>query len=126
MCRTVYSPRTSLTQPFMFTGLVLLELLVATTVASAGTSLSTALNVQLHCPLTASCSWTREVVKTLTASAILRVTVTVSTKGTCVWDSGSAIARDIEVLTPTPVGIQCPGSMSKRFLKLRLKSRAIY
>ena len=68
----------------MGTGQVLLGSMAVIAAASAGTSLSTALNVQLHCPLTASCTWGREVVKTFTASAILRVTVTASTKGKCV------------------------------------------
>ena len=46
----------------------------------------------------------------------------VSTKGRCVWDSGSAIAQDMEVVTPKLDGIQCPASISKKFLKLRFKS----
>ena len=119
----MYSPRTSLTQPSMCTGRVRLGSLAATATASAGTSLSTALNVQLLCPSTVSCTWLTEAVRILTASAILRDTVMVSTKEGCVWDSGSAIAPDMEVLTLTPVGIQCLGSISKKFLKLRLKSR---
>ena len=48
--RTVCSKRTSLTQPFMCTGLVLLDSVAATPAANAGTSLSMARNVQLPCP----------------------------------------------------------------------------
>ena len=41
-------------------------------------------------------------------------------KGAC--DSGSAIVTDtVEVMTPTPAGIQCPGSLLKKFLNLRLR-----
>jgi len=119
----VYSPRTSLTQPFMCTGLVLLELLVATAAASAGTSLSTALNVQLLCPLTASCTWLREVAKIFTAYAILRDTVAASTKERCAWDSGSVIVTDRRLPTPTRDTFQCPGTLSKKFLKLRISSQ---
>jgi len=56
----------------MCTGRVRLGSLAATAAASAGTSLSTALNVQLLCPSTVSCTWLTEAVRILTASAILR------------------------------------------------------
>ena len=56
------------------------------------------------------------------ASAISRDTVTTSTKARCEWDSGLAIVPVMEVLTPTQGGIQCPGSLLKKFQNLRLKS----
>jgi len=64
------------------------------------------------------------VVKIPFASAILRGTVTTSTKAKCAWDSGSLIVPDtVEVMTPTQAGIQCPGSLLRKFLNLRLRSR---
>jgi len=59
-------------------------------------------------------------------SAILRGTATKSTKATYAWDSGSLIVLDtVEVMTPTQAGIQCPGSLLKKFQNLRLRSRDI-
>ncbi len=121
--RTVCLPRTSLTQPSMFTGLVFSESTAVTIAANAGISLSTALSVQLPCQLTVLCTWGQEVVKIFSASAKLRGTVTTSTRGRCAWDSGSVIVPDLEALTPTQAGIQCPGSLLKKFLNLRLRSR---
>ena len=62
-------------------------------------------------------------VKIFTASAILRDTVTASTKGECVWDSGSVIVRVAHLATPTRDTFQCPGSLSKKFLRLRISSK---
>jgi len=107
----------------MCTGLVLLGSIAATAAASAGTSLSTEQNVQLLFPLTALCTWSKVVVKILTASAILRDTVTASTKGKCVWDSGSVIVRLTPLATPTRDTFQCPGSLSKKFPRLRISSK---
>ncbi len=125
--RTVCSPRTSLTHPSMFTLLVLLESTTVTVAANAGISLSTVLNVQLPCRLTVLCTCVKEVDHTLkifTVSAILRGTVTTSTKGRCALDSGSPIVPDsVEGMTPRQAGIQCPGSLLKKFLNLRLRSR---
>ena len=116
------SPKTSPTQLFMWPGLVFLMSTAAQVVANAGTSLSTARNVLLPCLLTVLCTWAvRAKLKIFIASAILRDTVTTSTKARCTWDSGSAIVQDMETLTPTQVGIQCPESSSKRFLKHRLR-----
>ena len=57
-------------------------------------------------------------------SAILRVTATTFTKARCAWDSGSLTVPDtVEVMTPTQAGIQCPGSLLKKFLNPRLRSR---
>ena len=58
-----------------------------------------------------------------TVSAILRGTVTKSTKGRCAWDSGSVIVPVTEMPTPTQAGIQCPGSLLKKFLNLRFRPR---
>ena len=65
-------------------------------------------------------------------SAILKIVeekalgtrLTTSTKAMCAWDSGLVIVLDtVEVMTPTQAGIQCPGSLLKKFLNLRLRSR---
>ena len=125
--RTVCSPRTSLTQLFMWPGLVLLESMAAQTVANAGTLLSTARNVQVPCLLTVLCTWVVQAkLLILTASAILRGTVSASTKARCAWDSGLVIALALPLETPTQVGIQCPGSSSKRSQKLKLRSWEIH
>ena len=70
--------------------------------------------------LTALCTWDGQR-RILTVSAILRVTVTTSTKERCAWDSGLAIVAVWETLTLTRVGIQCPGSLSRKFLRLSLR-----
>ncbi len=45
-------------------------------------------------------------------------------KARCAWDSGSVIVPDtVEVMTPRQAGIQCPGSMLKKFPNRRLRSR---
>ena len=121
--RSVCSPRTSLTLPSMFTGLAFLESPTVTTAANAGISLSTVLSVQLLCQLMVSCTWGNQRVKIFTASTILRGTVTTSTKARCAWDSGLVIVLDsVEVMTPEQAGIQCPGSLLKKFQNLKLRS----
>ncbi len=123
--RTVCSQRISLTHPSMFTGLEHLESMAVTVAANAGISLSTVLNVQLPCQLTVLCTWDQfQSPKILTASAKSRGTVTTSTKARCAWDSGSVTVPDpVEILTPTQAGIQCPGSLLKKFLSLSLRHR---
>ncbi len=120
------SSRTSLIHPSMFTGLVISESMAVTDVANAGTSLSTVLNVQLPCQLTGTCTCGQERITIYTVSAILRGTVTTSTKARCAWDSGSVTVAVMETLTPTLDIIQCPGSLLKKFLNLRLRSRDIH
>ena len=111
--RTAFSPRTFLTQG------------QAISVApNAGILLSTVLNVQLPCQLTVLCTRTKEMVKIVTVFVISRVTAITSTKARCAWDFGSVIVPDsVEVMTPTQAGIQCPGSLLKKFPNLRLRSR---
>ena len=95
-----------------------------TTAAYAGISLSTVLNVQVPFQLMVFCSCIKEVVKISFASAILRDTVTTSTKARYAWDSGSPIVLDsVEVLTPTLDTNECHESLLKKFLNPRLKSR---
>ena len=118
------SPRTSLTLHSMFTGLALLESTAVTAAVNAGIPLSTVLNVQALFQLMVLCTWRKEAVKIFIASAILRGTATTSTKARCAWYSGSLIVPDtVEVMTPTQGGIQCPGSLLKKFQNLRLRSR---
>ena len=94
-----------------------------TAAADAGISLSMALNVQDPFQLTVLCTCIKEVIKISFVSAILRGTATTSTKARCAWDSGLVIVLDMEMLTPTQAGIQCPGSLLRKFLNLRLRSR---
>ena len=107
----------------MFTGLVFLECMAVPHVVNAGISLSTVLNVQLPCQLTVLCTWVQQSLKIPTVSAILRDTVTTSTKESCAWDSGLGIVTDMETLMPTQAGFQCPGSMLRKFLNLSLRYR---
>ena len=119
------SPRTFLTPLFVWPGLVPLESTSVQAVANAGTSLSTAQNVQLPYPLTVWCTCGRATLKIFTAFAILRGTVTTSTKERCAWDSGLAtvqVDRE-ELVTPTRAGSLCRGSSLKKFLRLRPKCR---
>ena len=94
-----------------------------TAAANAGISLSTELNVQAPFQLTVLFTCIKEVVKISFAFAILRGTATTSTKARCAWDSGSVIVLDMEVMTPTQAGIQCPGSLLRKLPNLRLRSR---
>ena len=84
-----------------------------------------ALSVLVPCLLTELSTWLTAVAKISIASAILRDTVTTSTKERCAWDSGSAIAPHMETLMGTQDGIQYPGSLLKKFLKRKLKSGSI-
>ena len=122
--RTAFSLRTFLTQPSMFTGQAISESKAVTVAANAGILLSTVLNVRLPCQLTVLCTRTKEMVKIVTVFVISRVTATTSTKARCAWDFRSVIVPDsVEVMTPTQAGIQCPGSLLKKFPNLRLRSR---
>ena len=107
----------------MWPGLVLLESSSVMTVANAGTSLSTAQNVQLPYPLTVWCTCGKATLKIFTAFAILRGIVTTFTKERCAWDSGLVIVNMESLLMPTLVGTLCPGSSLKKFLRLRPKCR---
>ena len=96
-----------------------------TVAANAGISLSTVLSVQAPFQLTVLFTCGKEVVKIPFASAILRGTATTYTQARFAWDSGSLIVPGtVEVMTPTLAGIQCPGSLLKKFQNLRLRSQA--
>ena len=86
------------------------------TVAKAGTSLSTAQNVQLPYPLMVWCTCGTATLKICNAFAILRGIVTIFTKERCAWDSGLVTVQvDREALvTPIQVGSLRPGSSLKR------------
>lgn len=84
---------------------------------------SMVLNVQLPCQLTVLCTWGKQAVKIFTALAILKATATISTKVRCASVSGPVIVPVTkEAMTPLQAGIQCPGSLFKKYLSLRLKS----
>ena len=117
------SPRTFLTPLFMWPGLVLLESTGVYPVANAGTSLSTAQNVQLPYPLTVSCTCDKATLKIFTAFAILRGIVTTFTKERCAWGFGLVIVQVTHLVTPTRAGSLCPGSSLKKFLRLSPKRR---
>ena len=121
--RNVSSLRTFLTPLFMWPGLVPLESTGVHPVANAGISLSTAQSVQLLYLLTVWCTCGKVILKIFTASAILRGTVTKSTKEPCAWDSGLVIVRVTHLVTPTRAGSLCPGSSLKKFLRLRPRCR---
>ena len=104
-CRTVFSSKTFLILPFMFTGRVHWEFTAAIAAANVGTSLSMALSALLLCPLTELSTWLQAVIKISIASAILRGTVITSIKERCVWDSGSATALHMETLMAQQDGI---------------------
>ena len=117
------SPRTFLTPLFVWPGLVPLESTGVQAVANAGISLSTAQSVQLLYPLTVWCTCGKVILKIFTAFAILRGTVTTSTKERCAWDSGLVIVPVKDLVTPTQAGNLCPGSSLKKFLRLRPRYR---
>ena len=95
----------------MYTGLVLLESMVAQTAANAGTLLLTVQNVQLLYPLMVLCTLMTKL-KIPVVSAILRASVTISTKERCAWDSGLVNAMGtVETMTPSLDGYLCPASL---------------
>ena len=120
--RTVCSRKTSLTQLFMYTGLVLFVCVGAQIAANAGTLLLTVQNVQLPYPLKASCTWPVNM-KILIVSAILRATVTTSTRERCAWDSGSvnAMGGVMETMMPTLDMLLCCESSLRKFQKHKLR-----
>ena len=118
------SPRTFLTPLFTLPGLVPLESGSVQPVANAGISLSTAQSVQLPYPLTVWCTCGKATLKIFTESAILRGTVTTSTKEGCAWGFGLVIVRVQHLVTPTRAGNLCPESSLKKFLRLRPRYRA--
>ena len=109
----------------MWPGLVPLESTGVHPVANAGTSLSTAQNVQLPYLLTVLCTCGKATLKIFTVFAILRGTATTFTKERCAWDSGLVtVHMDPEVVvTPIQAGNLCPGSSLKKFQGLRPKCR---
>ena len=117
----MFSPKTSRIQLSTFTGLVPSESTGAHLAANAGISLSTVLSAHLPCQLTVLCICGKATAKICTVSEILRGTVTTSTKGRCAWDSGLVTVLMVLRLTPRQAGSQCPGSLLKKFLNLRLR-----
>ena len=104
------SAKTSLTQPFMCTGLVHLESIIMVAV-NAGTLLSTVQNVPLPYPLKVLFTSAPKLL-TLIASATLKATVITSTKERCAWDSGLVNAKGtMETMTPSLDGSLCPASL---------------
>ena len=78
--------------------------------ANAGTLLLTVQNVQLPYPLMVLCTLMTKL-EILIVSAILRATVTTSTKERCAWDSGLVNALGtVETMMPTLDIFLCPAS----------------
>ena len=55
-----------------------------------------------------------------------RESVRKCTRALCAWDSGSVTVLVTDLLMPTQVGIQFPGSTWKKFLLHRLKTRIFW
>ena len=89
-------------------------------VANDGTSLSTAQSVQLPLPLTVLCKCGNVTLTMFTVFAVLRGIVTTFTKEGCAWDSGLVIVNMESLVMPPRAGILCPGSLLKKFLKLKV------
>ena len=105
----------------MYTGRVLFVFRGAQAAANAGTLPLTVQNVQLTYPLMESCTWPVNL-KILIVSAILRATVTTSTRERCAWDSGLVNAMGtVETLTPIQDGILCRESSLRKFQKHKLR-----
>ena len=108
----------------MWPGQVPLETTSVHPVANAGTSLSTAQNVQLPYLLTVLCTCGKATLKIFTVFAISRGTATTSTKEGCAWVSGLVIVERDHLVTPTLVaGTLCPGYSLKKFLRLSPRCR---
>ena len=106
----------------MFTLLVTSEVITVTTAVIVGISPSMAPSAALLVPLTACTTWQAARGSIFTVNAILKVTVTTSTRERCELDSGLELATQAtKMLTRTQAGPQCPGSLLKRFQKLSSK-----
>ena len=81
-----------------------------------------ALNVHPLFPLTVLCTWPKAAVKIFIVFAILKGTVTASMQEACAWDFGLVTVQDMATPTDTQVGIQCLASLSRKYLKVKLKT----
>ena len=84
-------------------------------VAVVGISPSMALSVPLLVQLMEHFIWQKELAKTLTVTATLKVTAITFTREKSEWDSGLETAMAANLLTRTQAGPQCPGSSLKKY-----------
>ena len=99
--------------------------ITAMVAADDGTSLSTVPSALLQQRLMVWSTWCMEMAtkRTCTVHDKSKEYVKKSTRVLCAWNSGSVTVLVSDLLTPTQDGIQCPGSLLKKFLNPRLRSR---
>ena len=106
----------------MFTSLVTSGLLYVTPAVVVGILPLMAPSATLLAPLTVRSTWHTARTRIFIVPAILKVTVIISTREKCKWDSGLEVATlATRMLTPTQVGRQCPGFSLQRCQKLSNK-----
>ena len=111
----------------MYILLVISGFMDVTAAVVVGISPSMAPSAALLAPLTvrSTCKPARTTIFTVTA--ILKVTVTTSTRERCKWDSGlEVVTLATRMLTHTQAGRPCPGSSLKRFQNLSSKHVSRY
>ena len=91
--------------------------ITAMVAADDGTSLSTVRSALLQQRLMVWSTWYMEMAtkRTCTVHDKSKEYVKKSTRVLCAWDSGSVTVLVTDLLTPTQDGIQCPGSMWKKY-----------
>ena len=95
----------------------------ATIAADDGILPSMVLSALLRQRSTVLSTWYMEMApeKIYTACGKSKACVKKSTRALCAWDSGSVTVLGSDLLTRTRVGIQCPGSMWKKYHPHRLE-----
>ena len=108
-------------------GVVIFASLTAIYAAGDGTLPSTVQNAQPQQPLMVWSTWYMERApkRIYTVYGRSKESVRKSTRALCAWDSGSAVVLVCHLLMRAQAGIQCPGSMWKKYLVHRLKIRAV-
>ena len=112
----------------MSTGMAIFVSITAIIAAGDGTSPSMVLSARLRRRLMVWSTCYLEMAarkRTCTAHVNSKESVRKSTRVLCAWDFGSVTAPEKEVVTPTLVGNQCPGSTWKKYHPRRLKNTDI-
>jgi len=122
--RNVFSKSCQTKQDCVSSGMVLFASTIATRAADGGISPSIVSSASILCQLMVWFTWYMEMApkRTCTACDKSKESAREFPRALCAWDSGSVIVMATELLTPTRAGIQFPGSSSKKYLPLNLKS----
>ena len=127
-CRNVFSRKIQTKQPFVFSGMAVFASITVIIAAGDGISPSMVLSARLRRRLMVWSTCYMEMAakeRTCTAHVNSKECARKSTRALCAWDSGSVTVLVTDLLTPTLVGTQCPGSTWKKYHPHRLKNADI-